>query len=232
VYPVRALSALTLTTGASRFTLESPSSSIAGLSEHGVAEDFTLEGARSLYGATKLASELLITEYVETFGLRAYVNRCGVLAGPWQMGRVDQGIVTHWVLSHVLGRPLMYIGFGGGGLQVRDLLHVDDLADLVDTQLSRLSDAHGQVFNVGGGVPISASLVELTALCVAAVGRSVPIGSEIQNRFADVPWYCTDARSAQTQFGWEPTRSAHAIVEDVVRWVVAHRDALERALAS
>ncbi len=230
VYPIRALAGLALATRTTRFELELPSPPIPGLSAHGVAEGFTLEGARSLYGATKLASELLITEYVETFGLRAYVNRCGVIAGPWQMGRVDQGIVTHWVLSHVLGQPLTYVGFGGHGLQVRDLLHVDDLADLIDTQLTRLSDARGQVFNVGGGVPISTSLAELTALCTAAVGRSLPIGSEPQTRFADIPWYCTDARKAQAEFGWTPTRSPRVIVDDVARWAVSHRDALARAL--
>ena len=72
----------------------------AGASARGIAEDFPLEGARTLYGATKLAAELLIAEYAQTFGLRAVVNRCGVIAGPWQMGKVDQGVFTHWMLAH------------------------------------------------------------------------------------------------------------------------------------
>src|SRR6266478_4955249 len=53
-----------------------------------------LAGARSLYGATKLASELFIEKYAYAYGLRAVVDRCGVLAGPWQMGKVDQGFVA------------------------------------------------------------------------------------------------------------------------------------------
>ncbi len=48
-----------------------------------------------------------------TFGLRTVVDRCGVIAGPWQMGKVDQGVFTHWVLAHHSGRPLSYIGYGG-----------------------------------------------------------------------------------------------------------------------
>ena len=60
------------------------------------------------------------------------IDRCGVIAGPWQMGKVDQGVFTHWLLAHHFGRPLSYIGFGGEGKQVRDLLHVDDLVDLVE----------------------------------------------------------------------------------------------------
>ena len=63
------------------------------------------------------------------------INRCGVIAGPWQMGKVDQGVFTFWLLHHRFGRPLSYIGYGGTGKQVRDLLHVDDLIELVDLQL-------------------------------------------------------------------------------------------------
>ena len=62
-------------------------------------------GARTLYGATKLAAELLIAEYAETYGLRdASIDRCGVIAGPWQMGKVDQGVFTYWLLAHHFGR--------------------------------------------------------------------------------------------------------------------------------
>ena len=60
-----------------------------------------------------------------------------MIAGPWQMGKVDQGVFTYWMLAHHFGRPLSYIGFGGTGKQVRDLLHVDDLVELVDEQLAR-----------------------------------------------------------------------------------------------
>ena len=74
-----------------------------GASEHGIAEHFPLGGARTLYGATKLAAELLLTEYADAFGVRAVIDRCGVIAGPWQMGKVDQGVFTHWLLAHRSG---------------------------------------------------------------------------------------------------------------------------------
>ena len=64
------------------------------------------------------------------------IDRCGVIAGPWQMGKVDQGVFTYWMLAHHFRTPLRYIGFGGTGRQVRDLLHVDDLLELVDGQLA------------------------------------------------------------------------------------------------
>ena len=106
-----------------------------------------MEGARTLYGATKLAAELLIEEYRAGLGVPAVIDRCGVIAGPWQMGKVDQGVFTHWMLAHHFGNPLTYIGFGGEGKQVRDLLHVEDLVDLVERQLldpEALGRAHGQ----------------------------------------------------------------------------------------
>ena len=66
-----------------------------GVSPAGITEGFPLEGARTLYGATKLSAELLIAEYAESFGLNTVINRCGVVAGPWQMGKVNQGVFTH-----------------------------------------------------------------------------------------------------------------------------------------
>ncbi|HEX5822751.1 MAG TPA: NAD-dependent epimerase/dehydratase family protein, partial [Solirubrobacterales bacterium] len=91
VYPVQAQRDLLYEEGKARFEL-SGEQKTRGASPAGISEDFPLEGARTLYGATKLAAELLIAEYADGFGLRAVVDRCGVIAGPWQMGKVDQGV--------------------------------------------------------------------------------------------------------------------------------------------
>ena len=158
VYPVAPLSRLALREEATRFALEAVQP-VAGASEHGIAEDFPLEGARTLYGATKLAAELLLTEYADGFGVRATIDRCGVIAGPWQMGKVDQGVFTHWLLAHYAGRPLTYIGYGGSGKQVRDLLHVDDLCELILEQLARprgLGRRDGQRRRRRRGQPVAA----------------------------------------------------------------------------
>ena len=56
---------------------------------------------------------MLIEEYRAAYGLRAVIDRCGVIAGPWQMGKIDQGVFTYWMLAHHFRRPLQYIGFGG-----------------------------------------------------------------------------------------------------------------------
>jgi CDP-paratose 2-epimerase len=222
VYPIEGLSRLPLRETETRFELASPDGR-PGLSEYGIAEDFPLEGARSLYGATKLCSELLIAEYVAAYGLKAVVNRCGVLAGPWQMGRVDQGIIMHWASSHFFGWPLRYIGYGGSGKQVRDILHVDDLADLVDLEIPRLAELKGRTFNVGGGREVSVSLLDLTELCADATGRRVPIAAVAETRVADVPLYLTDTRRVCAELGWAPSRTAADIVRDSVEWLRSHR---------
>ncbi|MGC3968213.1 MAG: NAD-dependent epimerase/dehydratase family protein [Pirellulales bacterium] len=86
VYPVARLNELPTVEQPTRFALTAETNT-PGASAAGLAEQFPLDGHRTLYGATKLASELVIAEYRHMFGLRAVVNRCGVIAGPWQMGQ-------------------------------------------------------------------------------------------------------------------------------------------------
>ncbi len=134
VYPVAPQVGLRLEEAETRFELAAEQE-VPGVSPAGISERFPIDGARTLYGATKLAAELLIEEYRAGLGVPAVIDRCGVIAGPWQMGKVDQGVFTHWMLAHHFRNPLTYIGFGGHGKQVRDLLHVEDLVDLVERQL-------------------------------------------------------------------------------------------------
>ncbi len=133
---------------------------------------------------------MLIEEYRESLGVPAVIDRCGVIAGPWQMGKVDQGVFTHWMLAHHFGNPLSYIGFGGEGKQVRDLLHVEDLVDLVERQLLEPEVWDGRTVNVGGGRECSLSLRETTAICRELTGNEVPISPVQETRAggrADIP---------------------------------------------
>jgi len=223
VYPVAALRSIALEETATRFEI-ALRQELPGVTPDGISEDFPLSGSRTLYGATKYAAEIMVQEYAAHYGLRAVINRCGILAGPWQMARVDQGVVGLWVARHFYGLPLSYIGYGGK--QVRDALHVEDLADLVLLQLKESVPLSGQVYNVGGGPPISFSLRELTELVRAAVGRTVDVGMQEQTRAGDVPLYLTDAARVRQAFGWRPTRTLERIVEDTARWVADHAEAL------
>ena len=198
----------------------------APISPQGVQESCAVQGARSLYGLTKFASEGLIEEYRAGFGLRAAINRCGVITGPWQMGKVDQGVVSLWVLRHYFGKPLAYIGYGGTGKQVRDVLHVDDLCELVAEQLADFAAWDGWLGNVGGGREISVSLQELTAACRKIVGREVPVGAEPENRQADLRIFLADCSRLFARTSWRPKRGVTRIVTDIFEWVRAHEGEL------
>ena len=192
----------------------------------GISEDFPLDGARTLYGTTKLASELLIAEYFENFGIPIIINRCGVLTGPWQMGKVDQGVVVLWMAKHFFGGKLSYIGFEGKGLQVRDMLHVEDLADLIEMQLHRPEQFRGETYNVGGGVELSSSLLELTEWCEKITGQSIPIRSDPESRPGDIPWFITDSRRIQNHSGWKPKRNLESIFKEIHHWIHSNQDQL------
>jgi CDP-paratose 2-epimerase len=229
VYPVARLRALALDERQTRFQLvaEQP---VPGASAAGIAEDFPLDGARTLYGSTKLGAELLIEEYRDAYGLRAVVDRCGVIAGPWQMGKVDQGVFTYWMLAHHFRWPLQYIGFGGTGKQVRDLLHVDDLRDLLDEQLSDPQRWDGITVNVGGGRDCSLSLLETTELCEQITGNRVQVSTQPDTRPGDVPIYLSHCRRLHTRTGWRPQRDPAEILQDIHTWIRAHERDLKHAL--
>jgi CDP-paratose 2-epimerase len=230
IYPSAPINGLKYREAATRFQML-PDQPLPGSSEHGVAEDFPLKGSRSLYGASKLASELLLEEYRDAYGIRAIVDRCGVLTGPWQMGKVDQGVVVLWVAKHLFRGALSYIGFGGTGKQVRDILHVQDLYDLLEIQLARIAELDGEVFNVGGGVPISVSLQELTALCREHTGNTIPIQSVPETRPQDLICYLSDCRKVTARTGWRPRLQPATIIAEIARWISDHRADLEPILA-
>lgn len=229
VYSIPALEALPLELQGERLDI-APGASGSGWSQAGIAETFSTQGPRSLYGATKLAAEQFIEEYRAAYGLRATVYRCGVLAGPWQMGKVDQGVITLWLARHLYGGTLAYIGHGGDGRQVRDLLHVADLYDLIAPRLDGIGEEDGQVCNVGGGPSMSVSLSELTNLCEMVTGNTLQIDAVPETRPNDIGYYVTDNAKIERRTGWRPKRDLEETLGDIHRWLVEHRTLLEPLL--
>ena len=229
VYSIAELRGLPLRRAGDRLSL-APGERGTGWSGRGIAEDFPTTGPRSLYGASKLASEMLIEEYNAAYGLRTIVNRCGVLTGPWQMGKVDQGFFVLWAARHLYGGRLAYSGFGGSGHQVRDVLHVVDLFDLICRQIDAFDRHSGRTYNVGGGLAVSVSLAELTALCAARTGDRLELGSDPTTRPADIPYYVTDNAAVSDATGWAPTHSVEAILDEIFEWLARHRAEVEPVL--
>jgi CDP-paratose 2-epimerase len=223
VYPYNKLNACHFRETETRFELVQ---GCEGVTPRGVQVEMPLSGVRSLYGASKLCAELILREYAAQYDLPAIIDRCGVIAGPWQLGKVDQGVFTFWLAQHYFKKPLKYIGFGGMGKQVRDLLHVQDLVDLVAKQVECLVGDkpayRGEIFNVGGSHYSNLSLREATDICKELTGHSMAIGAASESRPADIIWYITDHGRTEQVFGWEPKRPPRKILEDTFEWLRDH----------
>lgn len=230
VYPYDILASLPYDVTDSRLVPSEDAMKHPGLSAEGISEGFPMAGVRSIYGASKLASELFVAEYGAGFGIPYVVNRCGVIAGPGQYGKVDQGFVTLWVARHEFGKSLAYLGYGGSGKQVRDVLHIQDLVDLVLLQTGMLESLRGQTFNIGGGIGNAVSLLELTSRCRKMADKAPPIETVPEPRPADIPWYVTDNGKIREATGWSPSRGVSEVLEDTFAWIRKERSSLETIL--
>lgn len=221
VYSINALAALTMQTAGNRFlpVLDHPFPE--GLSENGIGETFPTTAPISLYGATKLASEALALEYGSMFSFPVWINRCGVLAGPGQFGRADQGIFSFWIHSWQQRRPLKFLGFGGTGNQVRDCLDPADLTSLILMQSDEAGDSKPRVLNVGGGVGSSMSLKELSVWCEQRFGKHNVL-SDGTARPYDLPWVVLDSSLAASVWGWSPTIRRDDILESIAVHAETH----------
>jgi len=226
VYSIDALASLPVAVSRTRYGLDAEQPLPAGATPAGIAESFSVAPPISLYGSSKLASEIVALEYGATFGFPVWIDRCGVLAGAGQFGTAEQGIFSYWLHAHAARRPLRYIGFGGNGFQVRDAFHPADLAALVTAQIARPSGRR-RTYNVGGGLPNSMSLCELTAWCDGRFGGHAPVAG-LQPRPFDIPWLIMDAGLVRQDFGWTPARSLESILGEIAEHVRRNPDWLRR----
>jgi CDP-paratose 2-epimerase len=226
VYSIPPLAQLPMHIAGRTFQLDSTGALPPGISAEGIDETYSVAPPVSLYGSTKLASEILALEYGHTFQFPVWVNRCGVLAGAGQFGTAEQGIFSYWMHAHAARRPLRYIGFGGAGYQVRDAFHPDDLAELVWIQMHASHSGGERLFNAGGGAANAMSLAELTALCDEYFGPHSPQPDGTERPF-DLPWIVMDSRKAGKHFHWKPQRRLASILDEIACHVRRHPEWLE-----
>jgi CDP-paratose 2-epimerase len=220
VYSIRQLSRLPVESVNGAFRL-APGADGVGLSPHGIGEAFSTEPPISLYGATKLASEQMALEYGAAFDFPVWINRCGVLAGPGQFGRADQGIFSYWIHSWIRRQPLRYIGFNGTGAQVRDCLHPRDLVPLLERQMAAAPGSECRTMNVSGGQPSAVSLRQCSEWCEDRFGPHTVSSLDEQRPF-DIPWLVLDSRAAHERWAWAPETPRHEVFEAIARHAEAH----------
>lgn len=226
VYSTALLSRIAVEQKGQAFRLAPGQALPPGLSPAGVSESFSTAPPLSLYGSSKLASEVLALEYGETFGFPVWINRCGVLTGAGQFGRADQGIFSFWVNSWLREQPLAYLGFGGKGYQVRDCLHPRDLVPLIRKQVKPGTTAPARMINLGGGEKNAMSLAELSAWCAGRLGARTVTGISETRRF-DIPWMIMDSSLARDVWGWRPQTPLREILEEIALHAEQHPEWLE-----
>tara|TARA_B100000686_G_scaffold321619_1_gene374504 strand:- start:30 stop:1052 length:1023 start_codon:yes stop_codon:yes gene_type:complete len=195
-----------------------------------VNEKFNTNDPKSIYGFTKLASEMLIEEFSYAFNLKYIINRCGVISGPLQFGKQDQGFISLWIWRHLNKKKLSYIGYGGLGNQVRDVLHITDLCKLIDLQILKIKKIHNDTFNLGGGSKSFISLKNLTKICQNLTGEKIKISSNKRTSIYDIPIYITDNTKISKTYGWKPKKNIFEIVNDTYKWLKNNKKVLKKYL--
>lgn len=226
VYSIPPLSALSIEVVGRAYRPRFDGISVKGLSPEGVSENFSTAPPASLYGTTKFASENLALEYASAFGFPVWVNRCGVLAGGGQFGRIDQGIFAFWINSYLRKWPLKYIGFDGLGHQVRDCFHPRDLAEMLWKQMSSAESGVNRVQNLSGGIDSAISLAQLSDWCAKRFDRH-EVARDATPRPFDIPWMVLDSTRARNHWDWTPSMNIAQILEEIAVHAEKHPDWLD-----
>lgn len=186
---------------------------------HGVPETMRIDRSKhSLFGASKVAADVMVQEYGRYFDMPTACFRGGCLTGPGHSGVELHGFLNHLVRTAVSGEP--YTVFGYKGKQVRDQIHAVDVARILERFVEEPKRA--AVYNLGGGRQNSASILEAIELVeqVAEVTMDVTIADNA--RVGDHICYISDLRKVQTDFpGWEPARSIPDMCEEILEAIRA-----------
>ena len=184
-----------------------------------ISLNFETKYPKSFYGFTKLSSEELIKEFSYLYSLKYLINRCGVISGPGQFGKQDQGFVSLWVWKHLNKKNLKYIGYGGFGNQVRDVLHISDLCELINLQVKKMNVINNKLFTVGGSKKSYTSLKDLTKLCEKISNNKIKFSKVPKTSAYDIPYYITNNRLVSKTYKWKPKKDIFKVVYDVYVWL-------------
>jgi CDP-paratose 2-epimerase len=192
----------------------------------GVGEDRPLD-FHSPYGCSKGSADQYVRDYARIYGLRTVVLRQSCIYGPHQFGIEDQGWVAWFTLRALLDKPVTIYG---DGMQVRDVLHSDDLIAVFDAAIERIGRVAGHVYNIGGSPVNTLSLLELVELLEGMNGR------KIKRLFGD--WrpgdqrvYISDIRLAQRELGWSPRVSPPQGLAQMRDWMMGNLEVLRQLYA-
>jgi CDP-paratose 2-epimerase len=185
-------------------------------------ENTNSKGPKTIYGFSKFSSEMLIEEYAYLYNLKFIINRLGLTSGPWQFGRVEQGLVSLWIWKHFKNKKLKYIGFGGSGNQIRDVLDINDLCKLISIQVQKFNKIFNQTFCVGGGKENSFNLKKLTSYCQDITKKKINIGKDPKTSINDIPYYVSSNRKLRKFYNWSIKVGFKETLEKTYQWMLVN----------
>jgi CDP-paratose 2-epimerase len=199
----------------------------ADLLRFGIGEDRALD-FHSPYGCSKGAADQYVLDFARSYGLETLVFRMSCVYGTHQCGTEDQGWVAHFLMRAIEGQPVTLYG---DGLQVRDLLYIDDLLDAFDMALADDGRLTGRAFNLGGGAAHAVSLLEVIDMISALRGAPTELSFDAW-RPGDQRWYVSDTRRFTRDTGWRPRVLPSAGLRRLHEWMLTGRPALRRLCAA
>jgi CDP-paratose 2-epimerase len=189
----------------------------------GIAEDMSIDQSKhSLFGASKVAADILVQEYGRYFGMHTAVFRGGCLTGPNHSGTQLHGFLAYLMKCAATGTP--YTIFGYKGKQVRDNIHSSDLIAAFDEV--RKDPVVAEVYNMGGGRESNCSMLEAIGLCQEITGREMNFKYTDDNRSGDHIWYISDLSKFQARYpAWRIRYDVPRILSEIFaynkdRWSV------------
>ena len=194
-----------------------------------IKEDFSTKPPVSLYGSTKLTSELLAIEYAHMFDFPVWISRCGVIAGPGQFGKIDQGVFSFWIYSWLRNSPVKYIGFGGTGKQVRDVIHPFDICEVMNKQIHDRTIEESPIYNLGGGSKNSMSLKELSDWCFDNINKDYShLSSSDEVRPFDIPVFIMNTKKSQERWDFKVTINIDKTLREITDYVKHNPEFLQK----
>ena len=186
---------------------------------HGIDETMSIDQTKhSLFGASKVAADVMVQEYGRYFGMKTVCFRGGCLTGPAHAGTELHGFLAYLMKCTVSGKP--YRVFGYGGKQVRDNIHSHDLVSAFHHFFR--APRSGEVYNIGGSRHSNCSMLEAIRLCEQISGKKLEYTYVEDNRIGDHIWYVSDVRKFQSHYPhWKYQFDLKAILEQIHAAVIA-----------
>jgi CDP-paratose 2-epimerase len=178
----------------------------------------------SPYGCSKGSADQYVLDWARSYGMPNVVFRMSSVYGPRQLGTEDHGWVAHFLIRAMRGERIV---IRGDGMQVRDLLFVDDLVDAFTAAHAHIDAVRGQAFNVGGGPDNQVSVLELIEMTREITGRRVDIELD-QAHAGNRRWYVSDLRRLGSAADWRPHTSVRRGLERLAGWVQTATSVLVR----